>query len=171
MNTWNSGSWTIHASCCSRFSSITAVPTPLPCQKPCKASCRTMVLCSRLFKIDVQTSQTTSTSPMTLQPPPPFGISTTIFHIIASRLYPARNATCVILNNLSHLSVSGSFSLVDSCIHVFRCSEFMPDEPPACPVQSFHTAAAISSPSRGPYTILTGCTRIGSGYPYGGLRM
>ena len=76
MKTWNSGLWTIPASCYSRFASMVIVPAPLPCQKPCKASCRIMVLSILLFTIDVQTFQMTLTNTMHMYPPPHLVMST-----------------------------------------------------------------------------------------------
>ena len=137
MNTCKSGSWTISASYCSTFASTIVVPVPLPCLKPCKALCRTMALHSRLFTINVQTFQMTSTNPMPLYPPPHFSTSTIVVHVNALGMYPSRNATCVILTNVSHLLVSGSFSLVACRSHVFRCYAFMPNGPPIRPAQCF----------------------------------
>ena len=171
MNTCNSGLWNSLASCCSRFASMITVPVPLPCLNPCKALCKIKVLHGRMVTIYLKTFQMTSTNPMPLYHPPHFGISTIVFHDIASEVYPSRNATCVILANLSHLSVSGSFSLISSHSHVFSCSAFIPDGPPACPTRSFRTAAAIYFSSGGPSVILTSCTSIGFGSPSGGRRL
>ena len=113
------------------------VPVPLHCQKPCKASCRTMELRRRILTIDAHTFQMTSTTPMHMYPPPPFSMSTIVVHGISYGMYPSRNATCFILTNLSHASISGSFSLVASRSHDFRCSAFIHDGPPARPVRNY----------------------------------
>ena len=99
INTWNIVSWTIPTSCCYSFASIIAFPSPLPCLKPCKASCRTMVLRSRLFTINVQIFHMTSTNSMPMYPPPPFGMINMFVHVIASGMYLYRNATYFILTN------------------------------------------------------------------------
>ena len=75
------------------------------------------------------------------------------------------------LTNLSHASVSGSFSLVASRSHDLKCSAFITDGPPARPVRSFRTSSAIYYPYVGISTILPGCTRIGSGYRSSGRRL
>ena len=100
---------------------------------------------------------------MPLYPPTPFGMSTIFIHANASGMYLSWNATCDILTNLSHFSVSGYFSLVASCSHFFGCSGFVPDGPPARPAHSFPTASAIYFPSGCPSAILTCCTKIGIG--------
>ena len=84
-----------------------------------------MVLHSLLVTIEVQTFQTTSNNPMHLYPPPPLGTSTIVVHYSAYRMYLYRNGTLVILTSLSHFSVYGSFYLVASHSHFFRCSSFM----------------------------------------------
>ena len=112
-----------------------------------------------------------STSPMTLYSPPPFGISTIVVHIKASGMYPFQNAIFVTLTTLSHVSMSRSFSLVSAGNHALRCSTFIPNGPPALPERSLLTAAKISPTSGGPSAILTGCTRIGMSYPFGGRFM
>ena len=60
-----------------------------------------MVLCSKLFTMDMNTLHMTLTSSMPLYPPPPIGMSTIIVHVIASVMYPSRNDTCVISTNFS----------------------------------------------------------------------
>ena len=148
-----------------------AVPVLLPCLKQCKASCNTMELWSQLLTIDMQTFQMVSIKPIPLYPPLTFGIRTMVVKIKASGIYPSRNATYTTLTTLSHILVIVSFSLVADCNHALRCSTFIPDGNPAMPNWSFCTAAAISPPFGGPSTILTGCTRIGSGSPSGGRRL
>ena len=145
-----------------------AVPVPLPCPKPCKTSCNTIELQSPLLMIDVQTFQIVSTSPIPLYSLLPFGIRTIVVHIKSSRIYPSQNATCMTLTTLSHISVSGSFSLVASRNHALRCSVLISDGPPDLPDRSFLTAAAISPTSGGPSAILTSCNSIGMLSPLGG---
>ena len=119
-----------------------------------------MVFCSRLYMIDVQTFHMTSTIPMSLYPPLPFDMITIVVYVISNGVYPSRNTTCIILTKLSHFSVYISFSMVASRIHVFKCSDFSPDSPPALPARNFRTAASKPSPSGVPSAILTSCTNI-----------
>ena len=146
-------------------------PCPLPYLKLFKASCRTMVLCSKLFTMDMNTLHMTLTSSMPLYPPPPIGMSTIIVRVIASVMYPSRNNTCVISTNFFHFSLSGYVPLAASCSHVFRYSVLMTDGTTASPVLSFCTGTAIFSTSGGLSAIITGCNRIVSGSPSGGRRL
>ena len=92
-------------------------------------------------------------------------------NIKASGMYPFRNATCMILTTLSHVSVSRSLSLVAAHNHALRCSAFILDGPPAQPNWSFLTVAAISPTYGGPFLILTVCTKIEIISPSGGRSM
>ena len=150
---------------------MVAVPFPLSYLNPCMAMCIMMVLHTLLFTINTQTFQTTLTNPMHMYPFPPLGISTIVVHPNASGMYPSRNFTFVILTSLSHFSVSGTFYLVASLRHIFKCYALILDVRPARPACSFRTAAAISSPSGDPYMILTCCTSIGIGSPSSGSRL
>ena len=145
-----------------------AVPIPLPCQKPCKTSCSTMELQIQLFTINVQTYQYISSRCMPLYSLPPFGIRTIVVHIKAYGMFPSQNSTCVTLTTFYHNPVSGSFSLVAACNNSLRCSAFIPDCSTSLPNWSLLIAVVFPPTSGGPSAILTGCTRIGSGSPFGG---
>ena len=127
-----------------------------------------MELRSGLFTIDVQTFQMVSIIPIPMYSLPPFGISNIVVHINDSRMYPSQNSTCITLTTLSDVLVSGSFSLVAPHSHDLRCSAFISNGPPALLNHIFLTAAAIYPNYGGPSAILTGCTSIVSGSPYGG---
>ena len=154
--------------CCSSLASMIAALVKLLCLNPCRTSCNTMELWSRLLKIDMQTFQMVSTNLITLYSPLTFVIRNMVVHFKASKIYPFQNSTCMILTTLSHVLVSKSFSLVAACNHALTCSSFIPYGTPALTDRSFLTAVAISSTSRGPFSILTGCTKIGMLSPSGG---
>ena len=155
-------------SCCSSLASIIAVPAPFPCLKPCRTPCNTMELWIQLLMLDVQTFLMVSTNPIPIYSPLPFGIRTMVVQIKASGMYPSQNATCMTLTTLSHILVSGSFSLVAARNHALRCSTFIPDGPTALPDRIFLNSAAIYPKSGGPSSILNSCTKIGMLSPSGG---
>ena len=115
--------------------------------------------------IDVQTFQMVPTNPIPLHYPLSFSIRTMVLQIKTPGMYPSRNATCMTLTTLSHVSISGSFSLVAARNHALSCFALIPNGPPALPVRSFLTADTIPPTSGGPSLILTGCTKIGIMFP------
>ena len=82
-------------------------------------------------------------------------------------MWLSRNASFVILTKASHLVVVGYLFHVASHNHIFRCSAYVPDKPPALPVLRPCTASAISSFLGRTSWIAAVWTRIGVGLPSG----
>ena len=108
---------------------------------------------------------------MILYPPILLVMSTIVFYDNASGMCPPQNATFIILTSSSNFSVFGSFYLIDSLSHVFRCYAFMPNGLPAHPIHTLRTVNAIYSHSGCPFKIITGCTSIGIDSPSDVIRL
>ena len=90
------------------------VPVPQPSRNPCSASCNLIPAVSRRCRFIATTFQVTSTSPIPLNSPFPFGISTTVCHVASSARFPSQNAGWVISTTFPHSSPPSSSASVFS---------------------------------------------------------
>ena len=106
------------------------VPFPLTCRNPCRASFRETVTLMQVFMMEMIIFQITSTRPLSLYYPRPFGMRIMVVHASSAVRQPSRNCRCIILTTTYHLVLIGSSSCVASMSHVLRCSTRIPNVPP-----------------------------------------
>ena len=121
------------------------VPFPLTCRNPCRASFRETVTLMQLFMMEMIVFQITSTRPLYLYYPRPFGMRIMVVHASSAVRQPSRNCRCIILTTPYHLVLIWYFYYVASLSHDLRCSARITDGPPALTVWGLCTAATILS--------------------------
>ena len=159
------------ASCWDSLAYIVAVHVPLPSLNPRSASCSPTLLFIRQLTTTEHTLHRTSTIPMYLYYPFPFGMRTIFDHAISSGIVPSLNITCTSRTARSHRLPSGSFSRQASLRHPFRSSALIPDRPPALPPFIPYTTSSTSAYVSMSLLTVFSCTNIGTLIVSGGRHM
>ena len=120
----------ISVSLCSSFTLKETIPIPHPSLKPQRTSWNLNALSVMRLISPGMVFQRTSTRPIPLYSPLPFGMRTTVYHVHLVGRVPYLKSVWTKSTTRSQLSVAGTFSYVAVEIHPWRCSTHIYDVPP-----------------------------------------